>query len=71
MAYLGPVRRWDVFWADLEPTVGREQAGDHRPVLVVSSDRFSNSPLRPRLDDPDLYGEIEDALVAHLGIELE
>ena len=125
MAYLGPVRRWDVFWADLEPTVGREQAGDHRPVLVVSSDRFSNSPLRlvmgvplsaregkrrffdefeiplptgliepdvtpvamthqlrslstlrlldyaGRLDDPDLYGEIEDALVAHLGIELE
>lgn len=46
MAYLGPVRRWDVFWADLDPVVGREQAGKRRPVLVVSSDQFSNSTLR-------------------------
>src|SRR5690606_4047929 len=27
-----------IFWADLEPHVGREQAGDRRPVLVVSND---------------------------------
>ncbi|HEX9937531.1 MAG TPA: type II toxin-antitoxin system PemK/MazF family toxin [Longimicrobium sp.] len=46
MAYIGPVRRWDVFWADLEPVVGREQAGRHRPVLVMSSDQFSGSTLR-------------------------
>lgn len=46
MAYLGPVRRGDVFWADLEPVVGREQAGSHRPVLIVSSDAFSNSTMR-------------------------
>jgi mRNA-degrading endonuclease toxin of MazEF toxin-antitoxin module len=32
------VHRWDVFWADLEPHVGSEQAGDSRPVLVVSND---------------------------------
>ena len=38
MAYRGPVYRWDVFWADLEPVVGREQAGESRPVLVVSND---------------------------------
>jgi mRNA interferase MazF len=46
MAYLGPIRRWDVFWADLEPTVGREQAGKRRPVVVLSSDQFSGSTLR-------------------------
>jgi mRNA interferase MazF len=46
MAYIGPVRRWEIFWADLEPVVGREQAGGRRPVLVVSSDQFSRSTLR-------------------------
>ena len=38
MAYVGRVYRWDVFWADLEPHVGSEQAGESRPVLVVSTD---------------------------------
>jgi mRNA-degrading endonuclease toxin of MazEF toxin-antitoxin module len=38
MAHVGPVFRWDIFWADLEPHVGTEQAGDRRPVLVVSND---------------------------------
>ncbi len=28
---------FDIYWADLNPVVGREQAG-HRPVLVVSND---------------------------------
>jgi mRNA interferase MazF len=46
MAYIGPVRKWDVFWADLDPVVGREQAGRRRPVLVVSTDSFSNSTLQ-------------------------
>ncbi len=41
MAYLGPVERWDVFWADLEPGVGSEQKGDRRPVIVVSNDGFN------------------------------
>lgn len=41
MAYLGPVRRWDVFWADLEPVVGSEQGGERRPVLVISNDGFN------------------------------
>ena len=41
MAYLGPVHRWDLIWADLEPHVGSEQAGDRRPVLVVSNDEFN------------------------------
>jgi len=27
-------------WADLDPTLGREQAG-HRPVLVISHDVFN------------------------------
>jgi len=28
---------FDIYWANLNPTVGREQAG-HRPVLIVSND---------------------------------
>lgn len=38
VAYKGPVLRWDVFWADLDPAVGSEQAGGRRPVIVVSND---------------------------------
>ena len=28
---------FNIYWANLNPTIGREQAG-HRPVLVVSND---------------------------------
>ena len=35
MSYVGPVQRWELYWADLEPAVGSEQAGSSRPVLVV------------------------------------
>lgn len=28
---------FNIYWANLNPTVGREQAG-HRPVLVISND---------------------------------
>lgn len=38
MAYRGPVRRWDLYWVDLEPHVGSEQGGERRPALVVSND---------------------------------
>lgn len=41
MAYIGAVRRWDTFWADLEPGVGREQKGKRRPVIVISNDGFN------------------------------
>lgn len=34
------LKRGDVVWADLSPTIGHEQAG-HRPVLVVSEDVFN------------------------------
>jgi mRNA interferase MazF len=37
----GPAKRWDLYWARLEPVVGSEQGGDRRPVLVLSSDRFN------------------------------
>jgi len=46
MAYLGPVARWDIFWADLNEVVGREQAGSRRPVLIVSNDALDRSPLQ-------------------------
>jgi mRNA interferase MazF len=35
------VLKGDVFWADLEPTRGREQAGK-RPVLVLSGEVFND-----------------------------
>ena len=41
MAYIGPVRRWDTFWADLEPGVGSEQGGESRPVIVISNDGYN------------------------------
>jgi len=34
------ILRGDIYWADLEPTRGREQAG-HRPVLVISNELFN------------------------------
>jgi mRNA interferase MazF len=43
MAYTGPVRRWDLFWADLDFPVGSEQGGNRRPVLVVSNDGINTS----------------------------
>ena len=43
MAYIGPVYRWDIYWADLDPSVGSEQGGDSRPVIVVSNDGVNKS----------------------------
>lgn len=34
------ILRGDIFWADLEPVRGREQAG-RRPVLVISREIFN------------------------------
>lgn len=41
MAHRGPVHQWDLYDADLEPAVGREQGGARRPVLVVSNDGYN------------------------------
>jgi mRNA interferase MazF len=41
VAYIGPVRRWDTFWADLDPAVGSEQGGESRPVIVISNDGYN------------------------------
>ncbi len=35
----------DIWFTDLDPTVGHEQAGQ-RPVLVISPDQFNQSPLK-------------------------
>jgi mRNA interferase MazF len=35
------ILRGEVVWADLDPTLGREQAG-HRPVLVISHEIFND-----------------------------
>ena len=34
------ILRGEIYWADLEPTRGREQAGN-RPVLVISHEMFN------------------------------
>ena len=34
------ILRGEIYWADLDPTKGREQAGE-RPVLVLSRDIFN------------------------------
>lgn len=41
MAFLGSVFQWELFDADLDPSVGREQGGESRPVLIVSNDGFN------------------------------
>lgn len=38
------IRRGDIFLADLDPVVGREQAG-RRPVVIVSADAINAQPL--------------------------
>lgn len=35
--------RGEIWWADLEPTKGREQGG-RRPVLIVSTTYFNSGP---------------------------
>lgn len=32
------IKRGDIFYADLNPVVGSEQGGKHRPVLIISND---------------------------------
>lgn len=34
--------QWGIFWADLEPTKGSEQAG-RRPVLVISTEEVNQA----------------------------
>jgi mRNA interferase MazF len=38
------IRRGEIYFVDLDPAVGREQAGK-RPVLVLSSDSINRRPL--------------------------
>ncbi len=38
------IKRGEIYFTDLDPAQGREQAG-HRPVLVVSSDAINRQPL--------------------------
>ena len=37
---MAQILRGDIFWADLDPTKGHEQAGQ-RPVLILSNDIFN------------------------------
>src|SRR2546423_10647364 len=37
---MAQIRRGEIYWADLDPTKGYEQAGQ-RPVLILSNDIFN------------------------------
>lgn len=37
---MGKILRGEIYWADLNPVKGNEQAG-HRPVLIISEDIFN------------------------------
>src|ERR1019366_5427154 len=37
---MAQILRGDIYWADLDPTKGHEQAGQ-RPVLILSNDIFN------------------------------
>jgi mRNA interferase MazF len=37
---MGKILRGEIYWADLNPVRGNEQAG-HRPVLIISEDIFN------------------------------
>ena len=39
-----PVRRGEIYFVNLNPTKGREQAGE-RPVLIISNDMINKLPL--------------------------
>jgi mRNA interferase MazF len=39
-----PIRRGEIYFANLSPVIGREQAGS-RPVLVISDDSINDLPL--------------------------
>lgn len=36
--------RGEIWWANLDPVVGHEQAGS-RPVLIISADTYNRGPL--------------------------
>lgn len=33
------IRRGDIYYADLNPVIGSEQGGKHRPVLIISNNK--------------------------------
>lgn len=51
------MKQGDIFWADLEPTIGQEQRG-HRPVVIISGNAL-NKKLRIRIVCP-LSSQIKD-----------
>jgi mRNA interferase MazF len=50
------MKQCDIYWADLEPTIGQEQQGT-RPVVIISGNALNNR-LRMRIVCP-LSGQIK------------
>lgn len=54
-----PVRRGDIYYADLSPVVGSEQGG-MRPVLIIQNDtgnRHSPTVIAAAITSPDRQGQ--------------
>ncbi len=60
MAHLGSVRRWEIYWVDLEPSVGGEQVGKRRLLERTGV-----------LEDESIQIDLENRLLEHLGIDFE
>jgi mRNA interferase MazF len=71
------MRRGDVFWAYLDPTVGSEQAG-RRPVIVVSRDAILNAtelavvvPLTTRSNRDYIYHSQVEVKRGEAGLKVD
>lgn len=61
-----PVRRGDIYYADLSPVVGSEQGG-MRPVLIIQNDtgnRHSPTVIAAAITVADRQGQSADAYLA-------
>lgn len=61
-----PVRRGDIYYADLSPVVGSEQGG-MRPVLIIQNDtgnRHSPTVIAAAITSADRQGQSADAYLA-------
>lgn len=65
----GKVKRWDVFWADLDPGVGHEQKGESRRVIVISNNGF-NAAFRMVTVISAIKREEKTRTVYHFEVEL-
>jgi mRNA interferase MazF len=60
--------RGEIWWVDLEPTLGREQRGT-RPALVLSANKFNHGPAELVILCP--ITKVSKGIPSHVGITPE